>query len=356
MSTKSIPAKVSLYNIVEQGLFQRNVEEPIFSDLEVFLDDLIKWVTLGDKPLRETCTYAELDYDLQKTFCYDIKKSSKTGNFLLITWNKVSDANNSVAKISGSAKVGEANISTSTLDPDDIPGFPTYFWLLPKHNKLVTINFDYAQNGRQDLHKYLKDFFSKWSRYAFSSLNEKGERVVDHWKDPKDPETKYNHLYGRFESKLVRNSGKIEMLLNSWQRVRKIHQHNKISVKDLVKIPKVGLVNRMFGFTQSASNDVDIKFRLESERTFQSKKEFEKLIKEWEGQTNLTKWDDLGFSLQGDTSTIHWLSSSLANTTFDCPLDRDKNSIFNSQNLVDWLDLITPDILKLDENSSEENG
>lgn len=52
MSTKSIPAKVSLYNIVEQGLFQRNVEEPIFSDLEVFLDDLIKWVTLGDKPLR----------------------------------------------------------------------------------------------------------------------------------------------------------------------------------------------------------------------------------------------------------------------------------------------------------------
>ena len=102
--------------------------------------------------------------------------------------------------------------------------------------------------------------------------------------------------------------------------------------------------------------NMDTASGMKSSAFFNYEKEFEKLIKEWEGQTNLTKWDDLGFSLQGDTSTIHWLSSSLANTTFDCPLDRDKNSIFKSQNLVDWLDLITPDILKLDENSSEENG
>ena len=102
--------------------------------------------------------------------------------------------------------------------------------------------------------------------------------------------------------------------------------------------------------------DLKAIFHVNNSKDIEATVVFEKLIKEWEGQTNLTKWDDLGFSLQGDTSTIHWLSSSLANTTFDCPLDRDKNSIFKSQNLVDWLDLITPDILKLDENSSEENG
>lgn len=354
MSKKENPARISLYNITEGGLFQRSVDDPIFDNLEFFLDDLMGWVTDG-RPLRETSTYADLDHDLHKTFCYDIKKSANTGNFLLITWNKISDSNNTVAKISGSSKVGEANISTSSLDPDDIPGFPTYFWIMPKKNKMATINFDYAQNGRQDLHRYLKDFISKWSRYSFSSLNEDGERVVDHWKDKNDPEKKYKHLYGRFNSKLVRNPGKIATLLNSWERVRKVHQHNKISVKDLVKIPKISVINKIFSISHDAKNDVDIKFRLEADRTFQSREELEKIIKEWEGQTDLTKWDDLGFSLQGDISNILWLSSSLANTTFDCPLERNKDSIFKSQNLVDWLDLMTPSILKLDEILSEED-
>ncbi|MDM1303188.1 hypothetical protein HXZ76_02440 [Acinetobacter indicus] len=352
MSRNENPARISLYNIIESGLYQRNVDEPIFGDLEIFLDDLMAWVTDG-RPLRETSTYAELDHDLHKTFCYDIKKSPASKNFLLITWNKISDATNTVAKISGSSKVGEASISTSTLDPDDIPGFPTYFWIMPESKQIATINFDYAQNGRNDLHRYLKDFMSKWSRYSFSILNDDGERVVQYWMDTNDPDKKFKHLYGRFNTKLVRNQGKIATLLNNWELVRKVHQHNKISVKDLVKIPRISVVNKIFSLSHDASHDVDIKFKLEADRTFQSREELEALIKEWEGQTDLTKWDDLGFSLQGDRNNILWLSSSLANTTLGCPLERNKNSIFSSDSLVTWLDSITPKILKLDEASSE---
>ena len=84
-----------------------------------FLKDLKNWVS--DKTLNKTCTYAFLDGDESKTFCYDIQEGTQ-GHYLLITWNKVSSFSNGVATVSGTSKVGEADIKTNNHNVDDIPG------------------------------------------------------------------------------------------------------------------------------------------------------------------------------------------------------------------------------------------
>lgn len=349
MSTNSTDARITLYNITEIGLYERGGDNSVLGDLSIFLQDLEKWVRFNDKPLRETCTYASLeDEELNKTFCYDIKKGIN-GNYLLITWNKVASSTNGVSTISGSAKVGEANIQVNNYNADEIPGYPTYFWIMPKENRFATLNFDYAFNGRLDLHKYLREFFGKWSRYVVSDLDEEGIRQIQHWEDPSDSSTIYSHLYGKFDSRLIVNPGKIQYLLNNWKEIRKVHQHNEMSIGDIINVPKIAKIGRMLGLNSAPSKKSGIKFKLEVPVVFNSKEDVQKLIDDWEkNNKTMTKWEDLGFSFQGDTQKIIWLSESRANSYFDCPLIKGKNQVFKSNELVEWLDKITTDILKLE--------
>lgn len=346
-------ARITLYNITEIGLYQKGKKEPEFDDLNIFLKDLKSWVS--NKNLKETCTYASLnDEDLNKTFCYDIKESNK-GNYLLITWNKIASSSNGVATVSGKSKVGEANIQTTNYSPDDIPGIPTYFWIMPSKNKFATLNFDFSQNGRQDLHKYLREFFAKWSRYVVDHLDDDGVRNILRWEDPTDNTKIYTFLRGKFESKLVVNPGKIQFLLNNWKDIRKIYQHNEMSIAEVIKLPKIAKIGNFLGMNYEPKKNPGIKFKLEADIHFNSKEELSVLIKDWEKNTNLTKWENLGFGLLGNTQKPIWLAESRANDYFDCPLEKDKNQIFKSSDLVVWLDSITHNILNLEESSSNEN-
>jgi len=353
MGNSKNQARITLYKITEMGLYRNGEEKPEFNDLSIFLKDLKNWVK--NKTLKETCTYASLeDEDLNKTFCYDIKESTQ-GNYLLITWNKVASYSNGVATVSGTSKVGEANIQTTNYSPDDIPGIPTYFWIMPSKNRFATLNFDFAQNGRQDLHKYLREFFSKWSRYVVDHLDNQGVRNIVRWEDPADSSRSYTFLRGKFDSKLIVNPGKIQYLLNNWEDIRKVYQHNEMSIAEVVQLPKIAKIGKFLGMNCAPKTNPGIKFKLEADMTFNSQEELSALIEDWEKNTNLTKWENLGFGMLGNTQKPIWLGESRANDYFDCPLEKDKNQIFKSDDLVVWLDSITHNVLKLEESSSNDN-
>ncbi|HFF8041190.1 hypothetical protein V6347_16645 [Acinetobacter baumannii] len=180
-------------------------------------------------------------------------------------------------------------------------------------------------------------------------MDEEGIRQIKHWEDPSDSSTIYSHLYGKFDSRLIVNPGKIQYLLNNWKEIRKVHQHNEMSIGDIINVPKIAKIGRMLGLNSAPSKKSGIKFKLEVPVVFNSKEDVQKLIDDWEkNNKNMTKWEDLGFSFQGDTQKIIWLSESRANSYFDCPLIKGKNQVFKSNELVEWLDKITTDILKLE--------
>lgn len=350
MANDQIQARITLYNISEVGLYKRGEKAPIFGDLSIFLKDLKLWVS--DKTLNQTCTYACLDEDELKTFCYDIQEGIQ-GHYLLITWNKVSSFSNSVATVSGTSKVGEADIKTKKHDLDDIPGFPTYFWIMPDQGKFAAITFDYSQNGRQDLNRYLREFFGKLSSYVVCEVDNEGKKVVKHFKDPTENLT-YPMLYGRFDAKLVVNPGKVQYLLNNWKDIRKVYRHNEMSISEMIQLPKVATLGKWMGMNCQSKKTSAIKFKLEADMIFNSKEELQSVIDEWDQIQNPTKWENLGFGMLGNTQKPIWLSESRAIDTFDCPVNRDKKQIFKSKDLVQWLDTITPKILKL-EDKDENN-
>lgn len=347
MANDKIEARITLYNISQAGLYERGEKDPIFGDLSIFLKDLKAWVS--GKTLNKTCTYACLDEDELKTFCYDIQEGIQ-GHYLLITWNKVSSFSNSVAAVSGTSKVGEADIKTTSHGLDDIPGFPTYFWIMPDQNKFAAITFDYSQNGRQDLNRYLREFFGKLSGYVVKKTDEEGKKVIQHFKDPKGTET-YPMLYGKFDAKLVVNPGKVQYLLNNWKDIRKVYRHNEMSISEMIKLPRVATLGKWIGMNCESKKTSAIKFKLEADMIFNNKEELQSVIDEWDQIQNPTKWENLGFGMLGNTQKPIWLSASRAIDTFNCPLERDSKQLFKSKELVQWLDSITPKILKLEEKN-----
>lgn len=347
MANDKIQARITLYNIFEAGLYERGEKDPTFGDLSIFLKDLKSWV--AGKTLNKTCTYACLDECELKTFCYDIQEGIK-GHYLLITWNKVSSFTNSVASVSGTSKVGEADIKTSNHGLDDIPGFPTYFWIMPDQNKFAAITFDYTQNGRQDLNRYLREFFGKLSGYVVSETDKEGKKIIKHFKDPKETK-QYPMLYGKFNAKLVVNPGKVQYLLNNWKDIRKVYRHNEMLISEVIKLPKVATLGKLIGLNYDSKKNSAIKFKLEADMQFNSKEELQSVIDEWNEIQNPTKWENLGFGMVGNNQKPIWLSESRAIDTFDCPLERDSKQFFKSKDLVQWLDSITQEILKLEEKN-----
>ncbi|MCY1163613.1 hypothetical protein D9M71_22990 [compost metagenome] len=355
MSSNTI-AKITLYKVKECGLYERgNDEKAIFGNLEIFLDDLKEWVTQNGKELKETCTYAPFDdKEVKKTFCYDIKKIKN--DFLLVTWNESATTTNKVPSISGSSKVGEANINFNNISDDEIPGFPTYFYFMIKEGKVATISFDYTQNGRLNLEKYLKEFFSKLSSHVVSRLqrntDDSFEHIITGWSD--DEGNLYKNLVGRLHLQLIRNKGKIDFLIKNHSQIRKIHQHNKISTIDFLKISGwQSFTNRILR-KKDQVNEKTIKFSLETDYQPSNKEELVKILEEWEAQSSLnSKWDDLGFSLLGNSSKVYWLSKSIANDEFELDIERNENNIFDTDKLLNWLNNRKKDILLLEKDKDE---
>lgn len=353
--TDRIDAQITLYKINKSGLYPRGdkTDTPAFGDLSVFLDDLISWTTLDEKPLKETCTFSPInEKEVKRTFCYDIKKSS-LNNFLLITWNETASMNSTFPTISGTSKVGEADINFTNLHPDDIPGYPSYFYIMPKENRMASISFDHSLNGKNNLEKYLKEFFSKLSHYVISeqqiSLDGEDEHVISGWTDGQ--KSHYN-LIGHFETRLIRNKGKIEYLKQNWNKIFKMHQHNRINTKEFVKLNIISkLAKRFIDYHTPDFHEHKVKFSFETNYKPKTKSELIEIIEEWNNSTEInSKWDDLGFSLEKEASTIYWLNKSIATNEFKIPLLTNQKNIIESKSLILWLDQNKNEILGLEHN------
>ena len=355
--TDKIQAQITLYKINKSGLYPRGDKSNIatFGGLEDFLDDLITWTTLDDKPLKETCTFSPInEKEVKRTFCYDIRKSD-LDNFLLITWNETASINNTFPTISGSSKVGEADINFTSINADDIPGYPSYFYIMPKEKRMASISFEHSLNGKSNLEKYLKEFFSKLSHYVISeqqiSLEGDDTHFITGWSDG---ETTHYNLIGHFETRLIRNKGKIEHLKQNWNKITKMHQHNKINIKEFLKSNFISRLTKKFIDTQTPNfHEHNVKFSFETNYTPKSLNELNHIIDEWNSSTEIdSKWDDLGFSLEKEASTIYWLNKSIATNEFEIPLLKNQKNIIESESLIYWLDRNKNAILKL-ENSSD---
>ncbi len=324
-------AKVTFYCFDKCGLFEYGAEQSKLGELSDFLNQLMAWVQRDDKPLDETCTYAiEESEDVSRTFCYDIVKNGVTGDFLLTTWNETPSYKGKVAAVNSKGKVGGAKVEFTKLPKDSIPGYATYFWIIPSKNVFASIRFQHVLNGKKNFDKYFKEFISKFSEYVVLGESDDSDFQIIGYAEKEDDEPKNLHAY--LKTSILRKSGQTDYIVNNLSKIRKVTRHNRLSPnlensQDLWQKALLGL-----GLKKQRKLNSDVNFSYEF--SFKpSEDELTEMIDEWEDNHD-SKWDDIGFTLTGEQNP-RWLSNSLARDTFELDVKRVNDEIVDAESILD---------------------
>jgi hypothetical protein len=340
-------SRITFYNIDQCGYYKRRCNDPEFGDLSEILNDLWKWVNSNGMKLGQTCTYEIGDYSPgYRTFCFDLVKDKATNTYLLTTWNEVPSSANKVASAKSLDPVGQAGINLTELPDDAIPGYGTYFWFLPEKKLLTTIQFQHNFNGRDNLEVYLQGFLAKFSSYVVMEQSNNGESNILGYRKNCSREPN-NSLSPKFKSRLYKKAGQIDFIKNNYIRIRKIIRKETINFSVERELALWQTLLKGIGISNPTSSDTESeRFKFELNHT-PSENELEDIIDSWESnERSLTKWNDLGFKLEGETKP-RWLSHSLARSEFPLAIERENDEIVNAPALLQQLIANQQDILSL---------
>jgi len=323
-------ADITFYNIEKCGYYKYGKDSPEFGSVTDVFNELKGWAFADGMTLGETCTYEITESeDILRTFCFGIVKHAPTGDFLLTTWNETPSTEGNVASVEASKPVGQAEVSLTELPAGSIPGYATYFWVIPSHNVLATIRFQHRLNGHKNLVKYMNEFVAKWTKYVVVTDDPEVDHKIIGYSKGQGEEVQ--PLHPLFRSSLKKKPGQLDFLRAQRVNIRKVIRKNKLSHKVQVDIALWQSLLQKLGLHTVTDNSQDVKVKYEIPFS-PSSEELEGMISGWDSNHN-SKWDDVGFELTGQQE-VYWLSHSISKESVELDVRRDNAEVVNGDSIV----------------------
>ena len=223
-------ARLNFYDVRACGYYRPRQTSPQFGDFAQLASTLLTWVKKADKPLSETSSYVPgADDPFMPTYCLDMWH--KGGDFVLVTWNETPTTDGKVGSVDGTQPVGVAQVEQTELpSTSSIPGYPTYFWLLPQQNLLATVQFGDVRNGHQNLDRYFQGFLASYSKNVRYGESGSGSdvHICGYAENAGDEPA---HLEPRFASGLHQNPSELDFLRSKRTHIRKIVRNQTLRNK-----------------------------------------------------------------------------------------------------------------------------
>ena len=317
-------AKILFYQINSCGFYKYGHQDPEFGNISSLLSDLKNWI--HDLTLIQRATYEVREGDdLEKSYCVNCVR--RNNQYLITMWNQIpTTQNNAVAAISADSTLNAPEYSFNEFPENTIPGYATYFWIIPEQNLLATIRFHHSKNGHKNFTKYLNEFMAKFSSYVVSEDNDDINEIIG-YRETDDDEAQA--LHSRFQDSIYKKDGRIEYISQHQNRITKIIRKNRLSITEP---DDRNFFSRMMDrvLLQDVNPEhTDIKVKYEVNYT-PSQEQLQQMIGEWDVE-NETRWDDIGFNIAG---TTYWLSHSTAKDEVDLNVTRDNDEVINAQSLI----------------------
>lgn len=153
---------VRFFQVNHFGFYQRKQSEKLLVEgsMESFLSSYCDWVS--GKGFTETIPWdPESHKNRTEVYCKDTGSDSATGDFLLVLWRRFGDDSGKVTGIKASAKVGDNTSDSVKIEAEaegepTILGQPMYYWFIPEHNLIATIDFAHSSAATKDVCDYLR--------------------------------------------------------------------------------------------------------------------------------------------------------------------------------------------------------
>jgi hypothetical protein len=186
--------RFTIYEIERCGFYQRGEAKPLFGNLGEWWESFVAWVSKRDIKDTKTAQSTELtsdETDILSVYCVNAFSAVGNTGLGLVLWNEVPHTTKGVLSIPGSKKVGGASANIIPVNEDEIPGWPSHFWLCPKENYIVTLNPEAratTSTGIKHFEEYFSNFLKYWSQYCVTiSKDESVEEIgLSGWRKNKD--------------------------------------------------------------------------------------------------------------------------------------------------------------------------
>lgn len=153
--------KIWFYSIDKFGYYNtyssRSKTPPLFGKVKEIFSSLQSWSK--EKSLINTTTYSESDGDVFMSYLLDMVDNSETGDMLLTLWiaNPLTN-NGQVAYVSKFDRVGSATTQETNMPEQGIPGYASYFWIIPSKNLIAFVMVENSKASKATFQSYVQNY------------------------------------------------------------------------------------------------------------------------------------------------------------------------------------------------------
>lgn len=318
-------ASIRFHEIKHCGLFRPRARTADLGSFREIVNNIYNWSNSGGRLIQNTCTYEvneDFEMDFLETYLVGMKHDPTTGDYLLAMWNRTHDSGDSVYALDPNTTVDNVNeraLHKGDLPPQSIPGFATYFWLVPTQNTIGTITFGTPRTGMKSFAYWLESFIKTESRYVRFDESDKFSGYAEGENQP-NPE-----LEPRFTRSLHKNPAKRHLIVRNREQIRGVIRRIYLERAQPVHQDAVDRLLRLVGIAHQ-NDQMPHKIPLTYELSYTpSEAELTHMIATYEEGTETGSWEDIGFKFPQNNvfgaDEKEWLSKSYSKGKINIDLE-----------------------------------
>lgn len=293
-------------------------DTPVFGSLDYLMDELVHFTK--NKKLSQTRLLA--DQTVLQTYVAGISESN--GVYAVVLWNQVNSTGRTVNSLPGDALVGQAKAEKTKVKKGNIPGYPTYFLVLPEYEAIGVLRVIDNVSGLDAFKKYAGMFLEASTRSVVSEMDGGNVSIKGYREKKQDP---IQALFPRFALQVRRDETRAQFIRDNAAKVRKVIRLRTLDVQQNPSdfaawqgfLKWVGLSSSHASKSEMrVKNEVDVNNDASS---------IIKLVDENENAV-VAHENDFGFIMTGGGDP-HWLSNAICSATIELELVAE-NGVFSA--------------------------
>lgn len=318
---------------------------PLFGGVTTTLAALESWV--DGKLLGQTATYGANEGDeVAESYLLDIHHGAH-GDYLVGIWNRLPGNRHHVSSVGIGDVVGAASAEVTEIDRDRIPGFATYFWVIPAENRVAAIGLKHLSHGLINFGNYLTGFL-KFVNPDHVVLGDEGlnnELVINGYRAAPDADVHPVGIRPTFNIKSIPRGGDLDYLRQNVAAISKVMCKTVISTMEPAQRNWLQSMLDVARIAKApAPNVLDAPIRVEFPITL-TLDELNASILEWEEDISDSSENDLGFRLNDGQKK--WLRKSHARDNKRLDVEWVDDELINLAALLGQLQVHRAEILAL---------
>lgn len=340
-------ARVTFYTAAKCGFYKRGEKEPSFGGLADTFQQLANWSNGLALSLTKLTDPAP-DADTMPVYVLEMRPCGN--DWILACWNEVPSADGNITSVSKDSIVGAPQVHLNEVVENSIPGYATYFWVIPDKNVVASIKFSDFTTGLKAMSAYANDFLALESTYAIDAVDAEGKPYIAGYTDKADKIA--TAAKPKFQLVTFNKKGRRAYLLENHAKIKRVLRVGRVTLENVVDRTTFQSLVRFIRGDLNRNSDVEVgvhSARVELQYT-PTEEELKAMIEADDADDDGSRWEDLGFELNGEGSTI-WLNRSRASDTFALNVELGGSGVVKTEMLAQALHAQRDQILQLLEDA-----